>query len=42
MDDVDGLRLKLSSEDAVSLSSSLAEPINLEGQMVAVCHNGRV
>uniref|UniRef100_A0A665T469 Rho guanine nucleotide exchange factor 18-like n=1 Tax=Echeneis naucrates TaxID=173247 RepID=A0A665T469_ECHNA len=30
MDDVDGLRLKLSSEDSVSLASSLAEPINLE------------
>nr|XP_043878787.1 rho guanine nucleotide exchange factor 18a [Solea senegalensis]XP_043878788.1 rho guanine nucleotide exchange factor 18a [Solea senegalensis] len=30
MDDVDGLRLKTSSEDSVSLASSLAEPINLE------------
>ncbi|XP_056246840.1 rho guanine nucleotide exchange factor 18a isoform X1 [Seriola aureovittata] len=30
MDDVDGLRLKLSSEDSVSLASSLTDPINLE------------
>ncbi|XP_040000244.1 rho guanine nucleotide exchange factor 18a isoform X2 [Xiphias gladius] len=30
MDDVEGLRLKLSSEDSVSLASSLAEPINIE------------
>lgn len=36
MDEVEGLRLKLSSEDSVSLASSLAEPINLEGQLVTV------
>ncbi|KAE8290714.1 Rho guanine nucleotide exchange factor 18 [Larimichthys crocea] len=30
MDEVEGLRFKLSSEDSVSLASSLAEPINLE------------
>lgn len=36
MDEIDGLRLKPSSEDSVSLASSLAEPINLEGQLVTV------
>nr|XP_057925120.1 rho guanine nucleotide exchange factor 18a isoform X2 [Doryrhamphus excisus] len=30
MDEVEGVRSKLSAEDAISLSSSLAEPINLE------------
>ncbi|XP_054622988.1 rho guanine nucleotide exchange factor 18a isoform X2 [Dunckerocampus dactyliophorus] len=30
MDEVEGPRLKLSTEDAISLASSLAEPINLE------------
>ncbi|XP_029686558.1 rho guanine nucleotide exchange factor 18a isoform X1 [Takifugu rubripes] len=30
MDEVDGLRLRQSSEDSVSLAPSLAEPINLE------------
>ncbi|XP_020490917.2 rho guanine nucleotide exchange factor 18a isoform X1 [Labrus bergylta] len=30
MDEVDGLRLKLSTDDLVSLAPSLAEPINLE------------
>lgn len=32
MDEVEGPRLRQSSEDSVSLASSLAEPINLEGQ----------
>lgn len=32
MDEVEGLRLRQSSEDSVSLAPSLAEPINLEGQ----------
>lgn len=32
MDEVEGPRLRQPSEDAVSLASSLAEPINLEGQ----------
>lgn len=36
MDEVEGLRLKPSSEDTVSLASSLAEPINLEGQLVII------
>lgn len=36
MDEVEGLRLKLSPEDSVSLAPSLAEPINLEGQLVTV------
>lgn len=30
MDEIDGLRLKLATEDSVSLASSLVEPINLE------------
>ena len=34
MDEVDALRLKLHAEDSVSLAPSLAEPINLEGQLV--------
>ncbi|XP_070774898.1 rho guanine nucleotide exchange factor 18a [Enoplosus armatus] len=36
MDEVEGPRLKLSSEDSVSLASSLAEPINLEDSHYAV------
>lgn len=32
MDEVEGPRWRQSSEDSVSLASSLAEPINLEGQ----------
>ncbi|XP_040911816.1 rho guanine nucleotide exchange factor 18a isoform X2 [Toxotes jaculatrix] len=35
MDDIDGLRLRLSTEDSVSLASSLAEPINLEDSYYA-------
>lgn len=34
MDEPDALRLKLHAEDSVSLAPSLAEPINLEGQLV--------
>lgn len=33
MDEVEGPRPRQSSEDSVSLVSSLAEPINLEGQL---------
>lgn len=36
MDEVDGLRSKISSEDSLPVSSTLAEPINLEGQQVTV------
>nr|XP_046263501.1 rho guanine nucleotide exchange factor 18a isoform X2 [Scatophagus argus] len=36
MDEADGLRLKLSSEDSVSLVPSLAEPINLEDSHYAL------
>ncbi|KAM7400321.1 hypothetical protein PAMA_004830 [Pampus argenteus] len=36
MDEIDGLRFKLSSEDSVSLASSVAEPINLEDTHYAV------
>ncbi|XP_059199900.1 rho guanine nucleotide exchange factor 18a [Centropristis striata] len=36
MDEADGLRLKLTSEDSVSLASSLAEPINLEDSHYAL------
>ena len=32
MDEADGLRLRHSSDDSLSLAPSLAEPINLEGQ----------
>lgn len=32
MDEVEGPRLRQSSEDSVLLASSLAEPVNLEGQ----------
>uniref|UniRef100_UPI0037E7EA17 rho guanine nucleotide exchange factor 18a isoform X2 n=1 Tax=Semicossyphus pulcher TaxID=241346 RepID=UPI0037E7EA17 len=36
MDEADGLRLKLSSEDSVSLAPSFAEPINLEDSHYAL------
>ncbi|XP_074545627.1 rho guanine nucleotide exchange factor 18a [Halichoeres trimaculatus] len=36
MDEADGLRLKLSNEDSVSLAPSLAEPINLEDSHYAL------
>ncbi|XP_056276295.1 rho guanine nucleotide exchange factor 18a isoform X2 [Pseudoliparis swirei] len=36
MDEVEGLRVKLISEDSVSLASSLAEPINLEDSHYAL------
>ncbi|XP_068427487.1 rho guanine nucleotide exchange factor 18a isoform X2 [Clinocottus analis] len=36
MDEVEGLRLKLITEDSVSLASSLAEPINLEDSHYAL------
>ncbi|XP_041805895.1 rho guanine nucleotide exchange factor 18a [Chelmon rostratus] len=36
MDEIEGLRLKLSSEDAVSLASSLPEAINIEDYHYAV------
>lgn len=39
MDDVDGLRLKPYFEDNVPLVSPLAEPINLEGQLVTIIWN---
>lgn len=39
MDELDGLQLKLYAEDSVSLASSVAEPINLEGQPVTVSWN---
>lgn len=35
MDEVEGFRLRQSSEDSVSLAPSLAEPINLEGQQLS-------
>ncbi|XP_034742586.1 rho guanine nucleotide exchange factor 18a isoform X2 [Etheostoma cragini] len=40
MDEVDGLRLKLSSEDSVLLASSLPEPINLEDSHYALLRSG--
>lgn len=36
MDESDGQRVKLHYEDSVLLASSLTEPINLEGQLVAI------